>query len=370
MPDLTKFSEIPEVKSWLNGVGTELKESTRGQYVMFLSRFLSNEDPASFLKRAQQNPRQTAIEIKGRLGELYKHSMNAAHLTKYALRSFVEFHEVEMHVNGKIKVRRVRNKPELTWENANNIIQETDEPYRSLFKFMLWSGLGEDEVSEIQNSAEIQRKIETQRTNDKPYIKIALSPRKSTLNDFFTLVPKQQVPAFPMKTKVSKNRGGTLIDAHDLQNVWRRAAKKIKLWQVGLGPHQLRSSFKSQCNRCEVAYPASEFCMGHGGGDRYGYGRETLDERYMAKELGKLWEPTKAATETEMKQVQERFKELQRFVVSSPAMSEALNGLPPEKRQEVQRIIFAEKSTVEDIEKVMKELTTTKRTSRRPKQQV
>jgi hypothetical protein len=306
---LAKLSATPEVKSWLNGVGTELKESTRNQYVIFLTRFFGNEDPASFLKRAQQNPRETAIEVKGRLGEIYKHSMNAAHLTKYALRSFLEFHEVDMHVNGKIRVRRVRSKPELTWENASTIIQETDEPYRSLFKFMLWSGLGEDEVSEIQNSLEIQRKIETQRNNEKPYIKIALSPRKSTLNDFFTLVPKQHVPEFPMKTKLSKDRGGTLIDAHDLQNVWRRAAKKVKLWQVGLGPHQLRSSFKSQCGKSEVAYAVSEFCMGHGT-DRYGYSRETLDERYMARELGKLWKPT-IPTKEEVEELRDKLTRLE-----------------------------------------------------------
>lgn len=360
MSELKQFSEIPEIKSWLNGVGTELKESTREQYLIFLNRFLGSEQPAEFLKRAQQNPRETAIEIKGKLGELYKHSMSAAHGTKYALRSFLEFHEVEMHVNGKIKVRRVRSKPELSWENANNIIQETDEPYRSLLKFMLWSGLGEDEVSEIQNSPEILAKIEAQRNNDKPYIKITLSPRKSTLTDFFTLVPKQYVPAFPLKTKVLTDRGGTLIDANDIQQVWRRAARKINLWQPGLGPHQLRSSFKSQCNRCEVAYPASEFCMGHGGGDRYGYSRETLDERYLAKELTKLWEPVKPASEAKLQQAEETIKALQRLIISSPDMAERLNSLPSEERQKMQERIFGEKSTIEDIQKAMNEL------SRRP----
>jgi hypothetical protein len=117
-----------------------------------------------------------------------------------------------------------------------------------------------------------------------------------------------------MKTKLSKDRGGTLIDAHDLQNVWRRAAKKVKLWQVGLGPHQLRSSFKSQCNRCEIAYPVSEFCMGHGGGDRYGYSRETLDERYMAKELAKFWEPTTVNKE-EVDQLQDQLQQQAEYIM-------------------------------------------------------
>jgi hypothetical protein len=240
--------------------------------------------------------------------------MNAAHLTKYALRSFLEFHEIDMRVNGKIKVRRIRQKPELTWENASRIIQETDEPYRSLFDFMKWCGLGEDEVMEIQNSPEIQRKIEAQRNNDKSYVKIVLSPRKSTLNDFYTLAPKKYLPTFPLKTKSHTNRGGTLIDAHDMQNVWRRAAKKAKLWTEGLGPHQLRSCFKSQCGKSDVAYAVSEFCMGHGGGDRYGYARETLDESYMATQLTKLWEHTELATvqlTKENEQLKERLKRLE-----------------------------------------------------------
>lgn len=313
---LRRFREIPKIKMWYEGVGTELKESTRGQYEFFLCHFFGNTDPADFLKRAQENPRETAIEVKGRLGELYKHSMTAAHLTKYALLSFLQFHEIDMHVNGKIRVRRTRQKPELTWENANAIVQETDEPYRALLKFLLWSGLGEDELAEIQNSPEIQRKIEAQRSNDKPYIKIALSPRKSTLTDFFTLVPKQYVPVFPMKTRILTDRGGALIDANDIQQVWRRAARKIKLWQPGLGPHQLRSCFKSQCGKVEVAYAVSEFCMGHGGGDKYGYSRETLDETYLAKQLSKLWNVTTLPNAEEVESLRKEIKELRnRFEV-------------------------------------------------------
>ena len=293
---LRKFLQRPEIKSWYDGVGTGLKESTRDQYLVFLMRYLGKEDPAGFLKRAQEKPREVAIEIKGKLGEAYKQSMTAAHLMKYALRSFLDFHEVDVPVKAKIKVRRVRKKPELSWEDAEKIIVEADEPYRSLFKFMVWSGLGEDEVMEIQTSPSIQRGMEEQRPNPKSHIRIDLSPRKSTLDEFFTLVPKQYVPNFPLKTRVFKtktkgeaDRGGALIDPHDMQNVWRRAAKKAKIWQEGLGPHTLRSAFRSQCAKLGVAAAVSEFCMGHGGGDKYGYAREVLNEKYVASELEKLW---------------------------------------------------------------------------------
>jgi len=325
---LRKFLQYPEIKSWYNGVGTGLKESTRGQYLLFLMRYIGKEDPTGFLKRAQEKPREVAIEIKGRLGEVYKRSMNAAHLTKYALRSFLDFHEIDLQVKAKIKVRRVRKKPELSWEDADRIIQETDEPYRSLFKFMKWSGLGEDEVMEIQTSPNIQRRIETQRSNDKPYVKIDLSPRKANLDEFFTLTPKQYVPQFPLKTKMHRDRGGSLIDPHDMQNVWRRAAKKAKLWQEGLGPHTLRSTFKSQCGKSDVKEAVSEFCMGHGGGDRYGYAREVLNEQYVASELRKLWAGQSIMPE-----------EVAKKAVLAMIKVQYGDKLPPEKLAELEKML-------------------------------
>jgi len=344
---LAKFLEYPEVKSWYNGVGTGLKESTRGQYLLFLMRYIGKEDPASFLKRAQEKPREVAIEIKGKLGELYKKSMNAAHLTKYALRSFLDFHEVDVPVKAKIKVRRVRKKPELSWEDADRIILETDEPYRSLFKFMKWSGLGEDEVMEIQTSPDIQRRMEAQKANDKPYIKIDLSPRKSTLNEFFTLAPKQHVPEFPLKTKTHKDRGGALIDPHDMQNVWRRAAKKTKVWQEGLGPHTLRSAFRSQCGKSGVPAAVSEFCMGHGGGDKYGYAREVLNEQYMALELRKLWAGQTGVPEEAAKRA-----------VLAIIKAEYRDKLPAEKLAELERIL-PRLATADEVAKTAKSLFTT-----------
>jgi hypothetical protein len=164
--------EYPKTKGWYDGVAPELKLSTRQLYLIYLMRYFGKDNPGIFLKKAQEHPREAALEVKGRLGELYKRSMNGAHQTKYALLSLLQFHEVEIKINGKIKVRRTRQKPELTWENADKIIQETEESYRSIFNFLKWCGLGEDEFMEIQGSLDIQRRIEEQRKNDKRYIKI------------------------------------------------------------------------------------------------------------------------------------------------------------------------------------------------------
>jgi len=339
---LARFLAYPDVKSWYNGIVTSLKESTRQQYVIFLMRYLGKEDPAVFLKRARGNPREVAVEIRSRLGELYNRSMTAAHLAKYALQSFLDFHEVGLEVKAKVKVRRVRKKPELSWEDADRIILETDEPYRTLFKFMKWSGLGEDEVMEIQTSPSIQHEIAAQRSNTKPYVKIDLSPRKKTLDVFFTLAPKQYLTEFPLKTKTHKDRGGALIDPHDMQNVWRRAAKKAKLWQEGLGPHTLRSTFKSQCGKLGVARAVSEFCMGHGGGDQYGYSRETTDEKYVASELRKLW-----VGETTMPEEAAKIA-LETMIKASPVW----NRLPPEKQAEVEKV-FHRTAGMDEMKKML-----------------
>jgi len=204
---LAKFVAHPEIMQWV--AGTTLKESTRDLYIVKLLLFLKDQPPRELLERARSNPKDTAIELKGRLAELYRKTPRQAHLTKYALKSFLDFYETDVNLaRAKLPVRRTRRKLPLTWELAQKIIIETDEPYRSLFTFMLWAGLGEDEVMEIQRSSEIQSKIAAQRQNS--YIKIDLEPRKSTLDTFFTLAPSQFVPQFPLYTKQYRDRGAHL----------------------------------------------------------------------------------------------------------------------------------------------------------------
>jgi len=136
------------------------------------------------------------------------------------------------------------------------------------------------------------------------------------------------MPEFPLRTKIHKNRGGALIDAHDMQQRWRTAAKKAKLWQEGLGPHTLRSTFKSQCGKLGVARAVSEFCMGHGGGDQYGYSRETTDEKYVASELRKLWIGETAMPEEAAKIA------LEAMIKATPVW----NRLPPEKQAQLEKV--------------------------------
>jgi integrase len=219
-----------------------------------------------------------------------------------AVKSFTAFYETPISLNGlKIRVARVRRKPELSWQNAERIIAKAKDPYQSAYRFLLWSGLGLDEFKEIQNSVEIQTAIEKQRADPtRPYIRIDLRPRKNNIDTYYVLVLKEFVPKLPLQTyefRVKAGprigellRGGQLIDNLDLEMNWQRACERAGLRQIGVGPHTLRSAFRSQCAKLGVSDAVAEFLMGHGSRDTYGYSREYQDEALIARELAKLWQ--------------------------------------------------------------------------------
>jgi len=284
---LAQFEQIPEVKEWVDGI--DIKASTRSYYVKRLHQYLAGESPKAFVDRALKNPRDTAIEIKKRITPLSKKSPSVAFHVRAAVKSYLEFYETDVHITGKLKVRRTWEKHYLQWHDAEKIIAKCRAPYESTFRFMLWAGLGIDEVLEINGSAKIQKQIADQLQNDKDYVVIDLEPRKQTLTRYFTVVPKGYVPEFPIYSLDYKIRGNKLISGQVLECRFRKAAEEVGLYKPGLGPHTLRSAFKSACREAKINDNFSEFIMGHGSGDRYGYAREMLDEENVVKELRKLW---------------------------------------------------------------------------------
>jgi integrase len=308
------FAEQPIISGWLSSLP---KERTRRWYAYNFLRFLKGigSTPGELLADIERTPKPVSVKTKTYLASLK--SKASARVQMTAVKSFAAFHEAPLPLNGfKLRVPRTRKKPYLSWEAAESIISECKEPYRSVFRFLKWSGLGIDEFLEIQSSPEIQAGIESQRTMNKSYIRIDLQPRKSNLDSFFALVPKQYVPKFPLLTADYGERGRQPIEAIDLEMNWQRARRKAKLDQVGLGPHSLRSCFRSECAKLEVAEAVSEYEMGHGAGDKFGYSREVLDETYVARELSKLWNRIGQQTATthnlkeQISLLQEQVKEL------------------------------------------------------------
>jgi CRISPR/Cas system-associated protein Cas5 (RAMP superfamily) len=279
---------------------------------------------------------------------------------KAAVKSFLEFYETGVHVNSKISLRRKWQKPYLSWEDAERIISKTREPYESVLRFMLWSGLGQDEVVEINSSNEIQQNIEKQMKNDKDYVIIDLEPRKKTLTRYFTAVPKRYLPKFPVHTLDYRIRGDKLVTRQVIEDRFRKAAQQVELYHLGMGPHTLMSVFESQCGMAGVKDNVIEFARGHGGGDKYGYRREVLNEEFLVKELRKLWEHTKPVTESDLRQVSDKYETLRQYVVKS-----LIEKLPPEE-QALARARLTEMSTVEQVEEVVRKLSKPKRAIRRP----
>jgi len=272
-------------------------------------RLLSDlkKTPEQLLSDLDSKPKETSIEVKTALGSM--RSKVVASVRRAAVKSFAEFHDCDLRLNGlKLRPARSRRKPYLSWDDAERIIIESKEPYRSVFRFMLWGGIGCDEFAEIQANPEVHEGIEQQRANEKSYIRFDLRPRKSTVDDYYVLVPKQFVPRFPVLTLKYGNRGGRPIGSNDLETTWQRASRRAGLRQIGMGPHTLRSAFRSQCAKAKVEEAVAEFQMGHGPGDKYGYSREVQDETYVASELSKLWKGVTPVTTAEFN---ERIRELQ-----------------------------------------------------------
>jgi len=294
---IRRFQEIPEIKTWLDG--SDIRLSTRGYYAKRLYEFLDGkETPKQFLDEALANPREVGIHIKGTVAAVAQKSPSVAFHMRAALKSFLEYYDTDVHVTGKVKLRRTWKKPYLSWADAEKIISKTREPYESIFRFMLWSGLGQDEVIEINGSPKLQQSIEKQRADPtKDYIIIDLQPRKQTLTRYFVPVPKQYVPKFPLTTLDYKIRGKKPIHVQAMEDRFRQATRQVGLHEKGMGPHTLRSVFTSQCAMAGVRESVCEFMKGHGAGDKYGYSREVLNEAFMVKELRKLWEPATVSKE-------------------------------------------------------------------------
>jgi hypothetical protein len=307
---IEKFTGLLEIRTWLDG--SDIKPSTREYYSKRLFEFLDGEAPKDFLDRALRSPREVSIEIKTKIGRVVQRSPSIAFHMRASLKSFLEFYETDIRLNGKLKLRRRWSKPYLSWADAEKIISKCREPYESIFRFMLWSGLGQDEVIEINSSSEIQQRIEKQRADPNgDYILIDLEPRKQTLSRYFTAAPKDLVPKFPLRTLDYRIRGGKPIHVQATECRFRKAAEQVGLYQKGMGPHTLRSVFTSQCAMVGVAQSVCEFVKGHGAGDKYGYSREVLNEKYVIGELRKLQAPSVKDLEAENRGLKERLERLE-----------------------------------------------------------
>jgi hypothetical protein len=323
---LAQFQAITEIQHWESVFkGTK---STFTIYSKYFMQYLGTETPAQFTAACKADPDKESNVIDAKLTAIYRQSTSKANQTAFAILSFLKSHKIKgLDIDTKaLKVKGIRQGNYLSYENAQKIISKTDSPYAEIFDFMLHSGLGADEIGEIQLDKQIQAFIEQQRTNDKSYVRINMKARKGSSKPFYTLVPKDKVPKFPLNNKViggvrkgkptnKKARGGTPVSPYDLRENWRRAAKKAKLWQAGMGPHVLMSVFESTAGMAGTNQAAIQMARGHRYVDKYGYARQAQNEEWTSQELQKYWNYAKPATSQQVRKLEEENKLLKESII-------------------------------------------------------
>ncbi len=319
---ITEFVQIPEVSEWYKG--TYLKPRTRENYALRLLQIFDRMkiSPAQFLHECNYNRKQVLGRIKVALGEVREHSSSIALHQRAALINFVAYYQDQfdepLAINYKVKVRRVRMKKGLTFEQAEKIIAECSHPYREIFRFLLWSGIDQSTFTYINGDPKIVADIQNQLSDPiRDYVRVDLPPRKSNMDVYFIIVPKFAFEnlTLPVSTRTHKLRngetkGGNPIEPMKLKKRWKYASKKSKLDYVGMGAHHLRSAFHTQAVRANVDDRMLLFHLGKGG-DKFGYVRP--EEQDVVRELRKVWEYSSpaAALEEKNRELGERVKKLE-----------------------------------------------------------
>ncbi|MGA2971918.1 MAG: hypothetical protein ABSE39_04740 [Candidatus Bathyarchaeia archaeon] len=351
---INQFIQIPEVSTWFKAA--DLKLGTRENYALRLMQLFGemNISPPQFLQECNSNRKQVLSRIKIALGGVREHSASVAHQQRAALVNFVSFYQDQfdqpLTINYKVKVRRVRMKKGLTFEQADKIIAECTHPYREIFRFLLWSGMDQSTFAYINSNPKLVAEIQAQLSDStRDYVRIDLPPRKANMDVYFVCIPKLAFDnlALPVSTRTHKLRngdlkGGQLIKPEKLKKRWVYAAKKAKLWYVGMGAHHLRSAFHTQGVRANVDDRMLLFHLGKGG-DKFGYVRP--EEQDVVRELRKVWQynSPQAALEEQNKQLVERIRKLE----ASGNAGQELEKL----REELQEVRF-EVRMLEDASKL------------------
>ena len=320
--ELDAFRQIPEVSKWIKAA--DLKPTTKENYALRLLQLFERMKitPAQFLQDCNSNRKQLLNRIKVTLGEVREHSASVAFQQRASLLNFVEFYQDQFDepiaINYKVKLRRVRMKKGLTFEQAEKVIAECSHPYREIFRFLLWTGLDQSTFAYINSNPKLLEEIQRQLSDPtRDHVRIDLPPRKANMDVYFVVVPKRAFEnlTLPVSTRIHKLRngqvqGGVPIEPDKLKKRWKYASRKAKLDYVGMGAHHLRSAFHTQAVRANVDDRILLFHLGKGG-DKFGYVRP--EEEDVVRELRKVWEYNSpaAALEEKNRELGERLKKLE-----------------------------------------------------------
>ena len=244
---ITAFLAISQMSEWYKA--TDLKPRTKQNYALRLMQTFDKLGipPSQFLEECNTSRRQVLGRIKVALGELREHSASVAFQQRAALINFVNYYQDQFDepitINSKIKVRRVRMKKELTFEQAQKIIAECSHPYREIFTLLLWSGMDQATFEYINENPKLIAEIQRQLFDpSRDFVRIDLQPRKSNTDVYFLVVPKFAFENLnlPVSTRTHKLRngdvkGGKPISPMKLKKRWSYGLRRRNYGTLALG---------------------------------------------------------------------------------------------------------------------------------------
>lgn len=296
---LRRFREDPKLGVWKPSIRATSWKTLH--YSMW--RVLGNILPGEFLQRLDSDPKTTKIWLKGRLTELAEQAgSTVAKHGLIALRNFAAYHEQPFELNGyKISRESDRPRPEafLTWAQVEQIIEAAHPTYRPALEVMLWGGLDLHRFVQINNDPAMIESVKSQLSDPKrDHVTLDVLKGRKKGDKFRVFLPRHIAEKLPLKG----GRGpGNLRAKGNIQYAFREAARRLGLYQLGLGVHELRDTFRTEATKRGLPEPLAEHQLGHR--DPLGYEKSFKDIDWALQHWRKFWYPEQTAIQSELERL-------------------------------------------------------------------
>jgi integrase len=316
MPVPAKPLTDPLLITWAQ---TIRKDTTRQTYSMNLQRLITHAnmsatDLVSVIKvELAKNDASTYVKLvnlaKGSFSETIAFAMICG------LRRFL--YDQGVLTLPRVRVEnpeRVKEIPDLSWDDGLKICNAASKPYNCAFKLILSCGWGIREFLTFNTKETWENVKAVINEATARYFKYTFKGRKRNQKPFYSLIPldvlreivsgDMEVPLKTTKSRGSNGKDGMVLDLNGHYRVaeryihgafltaYHRALLTKKQGQPS--PHSLRSAFRTRASTTGCEPTVAEFAMGHTI-DALGYNRVYNNEAYMWSELKKIYGPEAAS---------------------------------------------------------------------------
>ncbi len=237
--------------------------------------------------------------------EALRYSRSHRNMQMAALKNFLLRNRIpkdRIFLDFKIKGKRA-SKPELTWDEAQRIINLAAEEWRPVFQVMLHGALDMERFVEINTNSAYWRGIQEQLSNPtRDYVRIDLEGRKN-VGPFYVLLPREVARLIPARNA----QGELLRNKQSIMYNWKVARKRagFLLERKGFGPHNLRSGWEDKALKAGLPEILIEHQVGHQV-DPENYKRVQKDEAWVVGEFRRcIWGTKEVASKDEVAKLSE-----------------------------------------------------------------